>query len=311
MSKTESSSYEVMHHLFSRQLIFVSGKGGVGKTTLAVFLAQMAARQGKNVLLCHINRLVEEPWETEYLSKYDKLSRISITPAAAMKEYVLIKLKSEKLYNMLFEGSGGLSVLRKAAPALNELVLLGKVYWECKQKSLWVAQKWDHVIVDMPATGHALTMLNIPSVVREIFGRGIVANETAKMDELFRDHARACLVLATLPEYMVIQETLEFAQVVRNQLHLALGPLFINKMPDTPLNPTARKLYEEHKPQLEAGVQHTVDFFQERHKASAEHWDLLKRNSNLPVMTLPFVYGGTSHPEFFHLIERQLVEYWM
>ncbi|MGK5093806.1 ArsA-related P-loop ATPase [Deltaproteobacteria bacterium TL4] len=311
MSKINVTPFESMDALFSHQLILVSGKGGVGKTTLAVFLAQLAASRGKNVLLCHVNRLVEEPWETAYLSKYDRLSRIFITPAVAMKEYVLLKLKSEKLYSMLFEGSGGLSVLRKAAPALNELVLLGKVYWECKQRTLWVSQKWDHVVVDMPSTGHALTMLNISSVVREIFGKGIVAAETAKMEELFKDRARTCLVLAALPEYMVIQETLQFCEVVRKELHVELGPIFLNRMPDKPLQTEELALYEKHRETLDQNVQDTVNFFQNRYSAAVEHLDYLEKNCGLPVLPLPMVFGGTSNPEFFHLLETQIMQYWL
>ncbi|MBF0237773.1 MAG: AAA family ATPase [SAR324 cluster bacterium] len=300
-----------LNSLFSRQLIMVSGKGGVGKTTLAVFLAQMAASQGKNVLLCHINRVSEEPWEEAYLSTHPRVSRISITPNSAIKEYVMLKLRSEKLYDMLFEGASGLSVLRRAAPALNELVLLGKVYWECKQKTLWFSQKWDHVIVDMPATGHALTMLNISKVVREIFMKGIVAHETAKMDELFSDHSKSCMVLSALPEFMVIQETLEFARTLSESMNIALGPLFLNKIPEKTFPPSVETLFEQHRQSLPPQARDMVDFFKSRFDMSQEYQAYLQQNCNGPIYTLPIIYGGTSNPEFFHLMETRLLNYWM
>ncbi len=297
--------------LFTRQLIFVSGKGGTGKTTLAIFLAQMAAKQGKRVLLCHINRLAQDSWEQQYLAAYPQLSQIVITPNSSFKEYMLLKFKSETIYHRFFESSTELDVLRRAAPALNDLLILGKIYWECRQRTFWFAPKWDHVIVDLPSTGHAATLLNIPSVVLNIFRRGIVSHETSKMFRLISDPERTCLVLTCLPEALAIRETLTFMDLAQHDLEIQLGPVFLNKTLHLPLSAEASEIYETERDRLSDAIQQMVNFARQRYLDSNEQSALLRKHSSSLVYALPFIFGGTPYLEFCHTFETQLLQHWI
>lgn len=297
--------------LFERQLILISGKGGTGKTTLSVFLALMAARQGKSVLLCHVNRLEDEAWEQDLLTPHPHLHQIRITPNESFKEYILLKLRSEALYHRFFEASTAVDVLRRAAPALNELLIIGKVYYECKQRTFWFGHKWDHVIVDLPSTGHALTILNIPKVVCEIFTRGIVANETGKIQQLISDPKRTCAVLVALPEHMVVRETLSFIETAQAQLQVALGPVFVNKMPEQPFSQEALRQYVELESGLSADLNWLVEYSQSSYEARKRHLEYLKSHCQQTVYTLPNVPGSTGNPEFNHQVEASLLHHWM
>ena len=296
--------------LFKRQLIMVSGKGGTGKTTLSILFALMAAKQGKKVLLCHVNRLGDQYWETSQLQFFPKLQQMNITPSRAFKEYVLLKLKSERLYRNFFESPTIIDILRRAAPALNELLIIGKVYWECKQKNFLFIPKWDHVIVDMPATGHAKTILNIPQVVLNIFQKGLVAYETGKIQNLIEDQERSCLVLAGLPEYMVVQETLEFANTVRTKMKVALGPIFLNRFPLQPLSVESEPLFENVKEGLPSSLYSLTQLYQERYLQAKTYQQRLEQEYQGLLYTLPMIYGENQNHEFLQLLEHQLLEQW-
>lgn len=283
--------------LFTRQLIFVSGKGGTGKTTTAVFLANLAASMGKKTLLVHMNRLGGDEWERDLVEKQPNLSQIFITPQSSFKEYMILKLKSEKLYGVFFERFSALNILKRAAPALNELVLLGKVFYECKRKvQLWTKRRWDQVVVDMPASGHAITLLNIPKVILGIFPTGIVARQTQAINALVHDKTRTALVLATLPEYMVMQETLSFAKIAEAQLDIAMGPIFVNKYPEPP--PTKRLEKNGPADSLPERINAMSRFFKSRYEAAALHTTEFEKQYRKSIYRLPFVFGGTSAPEF-------------
>lgn len=294
--------------ILKRQLIMVSGKGGTGKTTFAIFLAKLLAGMGKKVLLIHVNRLVEETWEKVYLSKHENLSQMNINSNNMFKEYIMLKLKSEALYNLFFEKLTALEVLRRAAPALNELLIIGKIYFECKQRNIFFQRKWDHVVVDLPSTGHALTILNIPSVVQKIFKKGIVAKETGRIMEIVYNRERSCVVLASLPEYMPTQETLKFIETANEKLDIAIGPIFLNKLPlEIPWMNSEE--YKANIDKVPGQTKKILDNYQDRYNSMLEQKEYLETNAQNIVYTVPYVYGGISNPDFFHLMSSRLKEF--
>ena len=138
-----------------RIVTVASGKGGVGKTTLAAALGLAAARRGKRVVLCEVA-------EQERLPRLvPELSTVSVDPEEAKQEWLRYQLKSRTLAGVL-GGSRLFHYLTAAAPGLSELVTMGKVWDLAQLERRTAGSVFDVTIVDAPSTGHGLAMLRAP-----------------------------------------------------------------------------------------------------------------------------------------------------
>ena len=151
--------------LLDRRLVVITGKGGTGKSTLSAALALAASRRGKRVLVCEVtarervSELFGRPPSGPVIHELvPNLFSVHVRPAEAMREYALMILRYETLYNLVFENK----VVRyflNAAPSLAEIVMLGKVAWHAGREMEHGRPRWDLVVLDAPATGHGLTFL--------------------------------------------------------------------------------------------------------------------------------------------------------
>ena len=219
--------------LLDRRLLVLTGKGGTGKSTLSAALALAAASRGKRVLVCEVTArervselLGSPPVGPEVRQLRPNLYAVHVRPREAMREYGIITLRSETLYNLVFERK----VVRyflKAAPSLAEITMLGKVCYHA-QNDLddRGRQRWDLVILDAPATGHGLTLLTVPEVFLGLVSEGPLAKDMLWMQALLRDPKRTAVCVATLPEEMPVNEAIELRTALE-QHQLPLGPLFL------------------------------------------------------------------------------------
>jgi anion-transporting ArsA/GET3 family ATPase len=182
----------------NRKCIFLLGKGGVGKTTLAKATAEHLASQGKRVLLCHVLHVQNKEQKLEEIKP--GLFEINLNAATCFEEYIQLKLKIKALYS-LFLGSKVTQYMEKAAPGIRELVLTGKVWYERKN--------YDHVVIDMPSTGYALTMLHTPFNFANLFPGGPVHRDANDMISTFKNPEESAFVIVSLAEEMPYQESLE------------------------------------------------------------------------------------------------------
>lgn len=184
----------------SKNLIVISGKGGVGKTTLAQATARFLAGQGKRTLLVHVLQLGEQEQKLEKLAP--ELWTLTLRAADCFREYVIMKLRLKTLYTA-FLGNKVTQYLERAAPGVREIVLLGKVWYE--------RTHYDHVVIDMPSTGYALTMIHTPFNFAALFPGGPIYSDAKQMIETFSDPEQTAFVTVSLAEEMPVQESLELA----------------------------------------------------------------------------------------------------
>jgi len=220
--------------LLDRRFLFVVGKGGVGKTTVATALALEASRRGKKVLLAMVNckervsRLLgTDPIGPEIVTLRENLDAVNMTPDAAMEEYGMMILKVRAVYNALF-GNRLVRAFLRGTPGLEAWSMLGKAFYHASPPK--GEPDYDLVIVDAPATGHALDMLRVPFVIESVAPAGMLRRDAARAVELFRDPAQAGAVVVTLPEYMPVSETLDLTSALTEELKISVLHLVINRV---------------------------------------------------------------------------------
>jgi len=229
--------------LLDRRLALVTGKGGVGKSTVSAALALVAARAGKRVLVCEVNASQERvapllgapPAGTVIREARPGISTVNVTPPEAMREYGLMVLKFRTIYEAVFENRLVRYFLR-AVPALAELVVLGKILNEVRLEDRG-RPRWDLVVVDAPATGHAVQLLRVPSALLDTVPPGPLRRDAEWMQAMLVDPARTALAIVTLPEEMPVNEAIELDQQVRGLLGIHREALFVNAMPESRFSP--------------------------------------------------------------------------
>ena len=286
-----------LNELFSKKLILVSGKGGVGKTTVSLALALLAAERGKKTLLAEINAegqvahlLERKPSGYPEEKIFPGLWGINIVPRKSFEEYVLLQIKFKTIYRAVFENKF-VRYFLEATPGLGDLMCIGKVYAATNQ--------FDLVIVDAPATGHGISLLQIASTVAKAVKIGPLKNHSQKIDELLHDPARTQVVQVTLPEEMPVTESLEM-QAWLKQAWIPSGLLFLNQFRKNFLTPQEEDELDSLKNKLsltQASLAplKAMALEQTRAELSDSYYKLLKKElSDVTIMKIPFLYT----PEF-------------
>ncbi len=228
--------------LAGRRVLFVVGKGGVGKSTVATALAVALAESGKRVLLAQMEpsrRLAEFldiPGSPEgIVEALPNLCVVTVDGETALSEYLGLVLPVRRVQRMVVE-SKLYHHFVAAAPGLKELMTIGKIWYE-EQLAAKGRPKWDVIVVDAPATGHVLQYLRMPSAAAEAFGPGLVRREAQKVMELLVDPVRTAVCPVTTAEEMPVNETTEMYRQLRDRLRMPLGVLFVNRVHAAPLAP--------------------------------------------------------------------------
>ncbi len=221
--------------LFDRRLIILGGKGGVGRTTVAAALALAAARRHKRVLLAQtkskerLSRLFGVPQVGSELTRVaDNVFAVNMTPPAALREYGTMVLRSGVIARQVLEDKVSRAFWH-AIPGLGDYSMLGKVWFHTTEMH-GNAPRWDLTILDGPATGHLVTMLQIPQAILDAVPEGPLTRPAVAMQELLHDAARTAMVLVTLAEDLPSNEAIELSRRAQERLHIAQPLLVVNAL---------------------------------------------------------------------------------
>jgi anion-transporting ArsA/GET3 family ATPase len=218
--------------LLDKRLIFVTGKGGVGKSTVAAALGILGARHGLRTMVAELSSqqrvqgLFDRYGEQfEEVQLAPRLFTISIDPEHAMHEYLRVKVGP---LGSALAGSRLFQAFAMATPGMRELLTIGKV-WELAQlhRRTRGASPYDLVIVDAPATGHGLGLLRTPRTFADIARVGPIAHQGRTIAQTLADPEFTGVVAVATPEEMPVNETLTLCQTVEAEA-LALDLVVLN-----------------------------------------------------------------------------------
>ncbi|MBK9795158.1 MAG: ArsA family ATPase [Holophagaceae bacterium] len=212
-----------LDRLAERQLVLVTGKGGVGKTTLTAVLGSLMATRGRRVLLLEVDpreslhqALGTEPSGGELVEALPRLSLQNLQPGAVIEGLVREKVPIAYLVRKITE-SPAFHQFVEGAPGLKETALLGYAYRVLQSGH---RPGFDMVIVDAPATGHSATLLAAPGLLAQAAQGGQLGDMAADLAAFLADATRCGVLLATLAEEMPVQETLELIAMLQAKFGL-------------------------------------------------------------------------------------------
>ncbi|HYE76550.1 MAG TPA: ArsA family ATPase, partial [bacterium] len=219
-----------MTDLLQRKLVFVTGKGGVGKTTVTAALALLGSQQGRRTLACELDakgNLADffESGPTGFRPRevHPGLFAMSMDTERSLEEYLEIHLRLPRVAR-LGPVARAFDFVSTAAPGVREILTVGKPVYEVHEGH------YDLVVVDATASGHVLSQLAAPRVVRDLIQVGPVRDQTTWMLDILADPERSGVVIVATPEEMPVNETIELAGRVEQETGVHLAGVVVNRV---------------------------------------------------------------------------------
>jgi anion-transporting ArsA/GET3 family ATPase len=310
-------SFRQVSELFEKRLVFVTGKGGVGKTTVAAALGLAAARAGKRTIVCEVARqervsraFHREGVGTTETELADGLFGISIDPQRALEEYLEDQLGSRRLAHLMF-GNRIFDYFVAATPGARELTTIGKV-WELAQfeRRNRRAAPYDLVILDAPASGHGIGMLETPRTFRDAVRVGTIHRQAGQIHSFLTDPSKTAVVAVALPEEMPVNETVELEARLDREMGMKLDQVIVNGVLPERFSSEDRERISAANgshplPSVRAALRSALS---EHDRARSQRSQLrrLKRQAGAPVATLPYLFEGDLDLEAFDRLSVEL-----
>ncbi len=287
--------------LLDKRLVFVTGKGGTGKTTVAAALGLAAARAGKRAIVVEVSS--QERMSRAFRSEgvgyeetelADGLWAMSIDPKQALDEY-LGQQVGKRLSGLLFNNRI-FEYFAAAAPGVPELATIGKV-WDLAHLDRGNRKHapYDLVIVDAPASGHGLAMLRTPRTFGEIARVGPIRRRADVIHEFITDGRRTGVVAVALPQEMPVNETIEFREKLDDEMGMHTDVVVMNALLPERFNTAECEKIDAaaEDASLSDGAWAALHAAHSEHsRARSERAQLrrLKKEAGTDVITLPYLW---------------------
>lgn len=229
-------------------MVLITGKGGVGRSIMTAALARVAARRGGRVLVTEVG---DETDDYSPLARYFERARLPIKPerlAQNIDGVVLLARSGQELFlksvlrsGMLARAALGSDALRRllsAGPSFKEMGVFFQLLTYLRQKT-GEDPTYSFIIVDMPATGHTLSLTGLPDLLLRLVPRGPIAASLKEGQSYLNDPALAAAWIVTLPETLPVSECLELIDGLQ-KTNMPVGGVVVNRVPADPFTAEER-----------------------------------------------------------------------
>lgn len=294
--------------LLDRKLLFVTGKGGVGKTSVASALGMLAATQGRRTLVCEVDAkgdlgdfygvgaLRFDPLEIR-----ERLFAMSMDTEESLKEYLKLQLKLPMLAR-LGPLAKTFDFIATAAPGVKEILTVGKLAYEVRE------DHYDLVVVDASATGHVVGQLGSPVAINELVKVGLVRNQTDWMIDILTDPDQTAVVVVTAPEEMPVSETLELIERLGVETDIEVASVVVNRVLPELFARSEQQIFERlREPEVTAALEQRVgpgiaavlegaQLAVDLRRSRVPHLERLRGGlpAEVPLLYLPFLFTRSS-----------------
>ncbi len=317
-----SSGSPTAKALLSRELVFVTGKGGVGKTTVAAGLGMSLAAAGRRTIVCEVGAQRRLPALFGHdgtdvpdsgvpggeVALAEHLWGTSIDPNSALREWLATQLGSTRLSDLLSR-SNLFQYFTAAAPGARELVTVTKV-WELAQAKRWdkKARPYDCVVVDLPASGHGVGLLRTARTFADVARVGPIGSQAGKVRDTIEDQSRAAIVAVALPGELPVTETLELEDKVARELRRPVDVVVVNGLLPRRWGAKDLAALEAAAGAVPVQARRAARSETARTKEQQAQLARLRAGAVAPVVTLPFLPVATLDREQVAALGTKLVE---
>lgn len=234
-----------MTELLAHRLLFVTGKGGVGKTTVAAAIAQLASEQGRRTLVCEVEpkgdlSVAFECGPTPFSGRKvsDDLVAMSMDTEASLREY-LRQFARVPIIGRVGPVARAFDFIATAAPGIREILTVGKLCYEVREAT------YDLVVVDASSTGQVVGQLAAPTGINELISVGVVRAQTDWMLEILRDPDQTGAVVVTTPEEMPVSEAVDLAGRLAAETPVHLACVVANRVLPELFGSSEERVFEQ------------------------------------------------------------------
>jgi anion-transporting ArsA/GET3 family ATPase len=237
----------LVDELLDRRIIFVAGKGGTGKTTVAAALCLLAAQRGKEVLGVEVDAKGDlaaalgsngSSFKAEVVQP--GVSVLALHAEESFQEYLRLYFKVPRL-TRITPLARVFDFIATAVPGPRDMLVTGKIAFEERRRDDAKRPVWDLIVADCSASGHFLAQLRAARSMLELVRGGLIRSQIEWIDSVISDPRRTTAVLTALPEEMPVVETIELNRDIAKQRTVPVGLCVLNRMPPEPLPAAARR----------------------------------------------------------------------